>query len=212
MGMFSSYMTNTTVIPNNLTATFPSSVRTCKLDSVKGSKPYEEYDAKGNLVGYFWKYGETLNLEFDITGELTIESDAIVYKCSNDKPDNSTKGYIGQKAYNIVDLKSWTCVSIVDKYYTWKVDELFNPTGSKSIYISAEDYLKDKELIFTLYNFRHEKILCNKYAGTGKLVIPITLELSKLLKRGIYYCSLDISGKDIQTNVFSNTDCILTVK
>lgn len=212
MGMFSSYQTKNCTVPNNLVASFPSSVKTCKLEPIDGSKPYEEYDAKGNLVGYFWKYGETLNLEFNITGELTIESDAIIYRGQGEKPSSSTRGYVGQKCYNIIDLISWTCVASVDRLYTWQVDNMFNPMGSKSVYISAKDYLKDKELIFTIYNFRHEKILCNKYVGTDRLIVPITAEISKKLNRGVYYCSLDVVGKDIQTNIFSNTDCILTVK
>ena len=36
-------------------------------------KPYEEYDVSGNLIGYWWYYGNTINLEFNIEGEVTYE-------------------------------------------------------------------------------------------------------------------------------------------
>lgn len=43
-----------------------------KLEPCKPNKPYEEYDAENKLVGYYWNYGDTINLEFDVSGEVTI--------------------------------------------------------------------------------------------------------------------------------------------
>lgn len=43
-----------------------------KLEPCKPTKPYEEYDAEGKLEGYYWNYGDTINLEFDVSGEITI--------------------------------------------------------------------------------------------------------------------------------------------
>ena len=48
----------------------------CKLDPCKPDKPYAQYDVKGNLIGYWWNYGDTINLEFNIDGEVVFtESD-----------------------------------------------------------------------------------------------------------------------------------------
>lgn len=39
-------------------------------------KPFEEYDAFGNLIGYWWYYGDTKNLEFNISGEIVVENES----------------------------------------------------------------------------------------------------------------------------------------
>lgn len=210
--MFSSYKINDYTVPNNMTSKFPSCTASSKLCPMDKGKPYEQYDAKGNLVGYFWNYGETLNLEFNITGELTIESDAIVYTMPSESPTEHTRGYVGQQAYNVAEFKSWTCTSVVEEYYIWTENEDFNPQGSKNLYISASDYLKDKELVFTVYNFRHESIWSTTHAGTSRLIIPITKERSAKMLKGIYYCSLSVVGEDVSMTIFNHNDCILLVK
>lgn len=60
-------------IPNNLKACSPKSCEENKLESCKPNKPYEDYNAEGKLVGYWWYYGDTVNLDFEITGEVTYE-------------------------------------------------------------------------------------------------------------------------------------------
>jgi hypothetical protein len=92
-------------VPNNLVRSFPVGRSYTKLDPIQASKPYEEYDAKGELIGYFWRYGETLNLEFNIDGEITVEDDAIVLTSAGTTPDNAT-GKILQRAYNVIDKKN----------------------------------------------------------------------------------------------------------
>ena len=69
MGMFLNYQNIANSYPNNLVNAFPSCDICSKLNPLEASKPYEEYNIKGDLIGYFWRYGETLNLEFDIDGE-----------------------------------------------------------------------------------------------------------------------------------------------
>lgn len=39
-------------------------------------KPFEEYDKFGNLIGYYWYYGDTRNLEFEISGELVVDGNS----------------------------------------------------------------------------------------------------------------------------------------
>lgn len=66
---------NQEYIPNNL-PNCPPKVKCSeesKLEPCLPNKPYEQYDAKGNLIGYWWYYGNTITLDFDITGEVTYE-------------------------------------------------------------------------------------------------------------------------------------------
>lgn len=202
--------------PNNLVCSFPVGKSYTKLAPVQASKPYEEYDSKGNLIGYFWRYGETLNLEFNIDGEITVESDALIFVNSGDYPDISTCGSLNQRAYNTADLRSWTLKQIIEEnhYYIWEEDSEFtyDETSDVSIYVSAEDFLSDKHLEVTIYNFRMEPIHQKTFKGASKIVVPITTELSKYMKKGLYYCSLVVFNEDIRLPIFDSHDCTLLVK
>ena len=44
-----------------------------KLDPSKPNKPFADYNAEGEMTGYWWYWGDCLNLEFDIYGELVVE-------------------------------------------------------------------------------------------------------------------------------------------
>ena len=214
MGMFLNYQNIANSYPNNLIESFPT-LQTCsKLAPVEASRPYEEYNAKGELVGYFWRHGETLNLEFNIDGELTIESDAIVFKQSGVTPTIHTTGNIGQRAYNIIDLESWTCIAIELNKYIWEKDNEFTyPTISeRKVYIPAESYLKDKSVEVTLYNFRMEPICKKLYTAQPTIVFTIDKELSEKLVKGIYYCSVQVFNDEVSAKIFDTTDGCLIVK
>lgn len=45
----------------------------CNVPHYKGMEPYGDYNALGELTGYFWYYGETINLNFSIEGEITTD-------------------------------------------------------------------------------------------------------------------------------------------
>jgi len=61
-------------IPSNR-PTCPPPEKCCpNLDLCKPTRPYyADYDIEGNLVGYWWYYGNTFDLEFNIEGEITVE-------------------------------------------------------------------------------------------------------------------------------------------
>ena len=199
--------------PNNLICTFPVVGKSyTKLDPVQASKPYEEYDSKGNLIGYFWHYGETLNLEFNIDGEITVEDGAMILTSKGSTP-SPLEGALMQRAYNIADKRSWTCTDIVDNTFVWTEDAEFTYDESgKSVYVTAADYMKDKQVDVTLYNFRMEPIHSETFDGNTKIIFPITTELSKKLVKGIYYCSLTVFNDSVNLPIFSSADCTLLVK
>lgn len=47
------------------------------------NKPYEITDDRGNLVGYFWYYGNSVDLVWDITGEATSEASSTYIDLDN---------------------------------------------------------------------------------------------------------------------------------
>ena len=66
MSMFENYNNDLTdYVPNNLPykcqKIYPYPI------------PYTEYNAEGDIVGYYWYYGDTVNLVFEIDGETTVE-------------------------------------------------------------------------------------------------------------------------------------------
>lgn len=212
--MFSNYQNIVpNYTPNNIVCPTTVGKSYTKLDPVKASKPYEEYNIKGELIGYSWRYGETLNLEFNIDGEITVECDAVILHVSGQTP-YSIYGNIGQRAYNIADQRSWTCTSQLDGYCVWVEDAEFtyDETSSRSIFVLADDYLKDKTIEFLIYNFRMEPIYSHKVHGSSKVIVTIGKELSAKLVKGVYYCSLTVFDDVMKQTIFDNHDCTLLVK
>lgn len=211
MGMFLNYHNIAdNYVPNNLIKAFPFKQNVSKLDPQSASKPYEEYNTKGDLCGYFWREGETLNLEFNLDGEITVESDAMILTVSGQEPAG---GDVGQRAYNIIDLISWTCVAKDDESIWEKDPEFVYPTESeRSVYLSASDFLKDKQIRVVLYDFRLQPIYEEVFPGQTKIILSITPELSSKMKRGIYYCTVDVFNSFVQIRAFDTTDGHLLVK
>ena len=200
--------------PNNLIKEYEVPKSYTKLDPSVASMPYECYNAKGELEGYCWYYGDILNLEFNIDGEITVGTDSILYKASGQVPNDHTVGSVGQKIYNIVDLRSWECVGFSNNKYEWAEDAEFTYPlcADKSVYISAQNYLKDKNILFKIYNFRYEEIYTQGFTGSSKIIVPITRELSEKLLKGIYYCSLSVHSGETNQVIFAPQDCKLIVK
>ena len=213
--MFSNYQDlSTNYIPNNLTCKFPTRIEQSKLYSQDASKPYEEYNAEGKLIGYYWNQGDILNLEFMIDGEITVETTALILSNVGQTPTKETTGFVGQRCYNIRDLRSWTCRSQLDTQYVWEMDEVFTyPAGAdRSVYMDASDYLKDKMALITLYNFRMEPVHEYSVEATPFIVFPIDADLTSKLVKGIYFCSVRIYNSTMSQTVFSSEDCKLLVK
>ena len=215
MGMFLNYQDiAANYTPNNLYKKFPQYSNASKLQPLDITKPYEEYDIKGNLIGYYWYYGNTINLDFTIDGEITVESDALILSNKGEYPDQTTVGKLRQKCYNIVDFISWTCTGIIDNSYIWTQDSEFTypEYSDRPVYVSSEDYLKDKKILVTIYNFRHEPIVDKLFEGSPNIVFTIDKELSQLLIKNVYYCSLTVFNDDTNITIFSIEDCKLVVK
>lgn len=214
MGMFKNYHNIAdNYVPNNLICSFITTEKENKLTPVDASAPFEEYDTKGNLIGYSWRQGETLNLEFNIDGEIAMESGAIVVTSKGVAPTVDTLGYIGQSLYNIVDFRLWKCDAILKGKYIWNEYPFEYPeNGSRKVYVSAADYLKDKTIEITLYNFRHEPIKTTQVAGASTVNLVIDKELSNSMSRGIYYCSVTVSNPVVSYTIFDSNDGCLLVK
>lgn len=203
-------------IPNNLSYNYPIKKCPSKLKPCKPSIPFEERNAQGELIGYYWHEGDTVNLRFEINGEITVETNSIILTMENQSPSSSTIGYIGQRAYNVRDLKSWTCTSIENDSYTWTEDEefIYPELGQRNIYIDASDFLKESIINISLYNFRHERFFEKDFEGNSVVTLEIDECLAKAMPSGVYYCSLTLYNKekDLSMVLINQGDFTLTVK
>ena len=67
--MFNSFSNiDSSYTPNNFSPKYPSMSREEKIQSINPNKPYEVIGRDGILKGYFWYYGNSVDLTFDITG------------------------------------------------------------------------------------------------------------------------------------------------
>ena len=74
--MFENYQNlSTQYTPNNYQN---GCVGNTNLQSVSPNKPFEVMDAAGNLIGYFWYYGNSVVLSFEISGEYVSGNDTYV--------------------------------------------------------------------------------------------------------------------------------------
>ena len=229
MGMFDNYDTiNKKYQPNNLSSAFPKpNPINDKLSPAQLKKPYEEYNELGQLIGYFWYYGDTLNLEFNLSGEVAIDSNVEIYYVENQAPTRNTIGSLNENEYshyiyNIKDDKWYECKYMTqigqENEYIWEeIQEpnIYNEKDLKSIYLDISDILKDKRIKVNIYDFRNKLIMSQEYENpTTQIVFPITQEISQQMTKGTYQCSLVIFNNETQyTNtIFSQYDCVLTVK
>ena len=70
--MFSSFTTpSTQYTPNNFQQCFPMVPPNNSIQEVSVNKPYELKNPDGSLKGYFWYYGNSVELVFNLSGQIT---------------------------------------------------------------------------------------------------------------------------------------------
>lgn len=89
-------------VPNNLYA--PAS---CHLAPRVPGKPFEDINYAGELVGYYWYYGDTVKLEFTIDGEVMDDAG----------------NYISAKDY--FEDTTFSNKSIIFKLFDFRKDEIY---------------------------------------------------------------------------------------
>ena len=77
MAMFDNYNNstnlNTSFTPNIYAPQYPPVKTPNQIMQNNPNKPYEVIDNRGNLTGYFWYYGNSVDLIWDIVGEVTSQ-------------------------------------------------------------------------------------------------------------------------------------------
>lgn len=186
----------------------------CRQSILYQNKPYEEYNAQHELVGYWWNYGDTVNLQIDFSGEITVEDNAIIYAVAGEGPTIKTAGVVGQKAYNVINLVSWTCIVSAIDTFIWVEDEKFDYSllNSVPVYFELSQFMKDKTIRVSIYDFRFKEIYNEVFDGTTLLAVPISSELSNTMVRGTYYMNVVVCDEVNNDYVTVLNNVSLTVK
>lgn len=195
MGMFDSYNNlDPNYIPNNIYSKCIGEYITFDLNC-----PKKVYDIRNRFIGYGWNYRDTFELSIDIDKLIYVDSN-IIYTTHGEGPAINTEAKVGQKAYNIVDIKSWTCTARQmfsgELTYTWLEDDQFTYPECGDIAIKLSPDMAGKKLSLYVYNFRHDLMHTFTSENSNILTCKVDAELSEKFIPGVYYCILKLSDED----------------
>lgn len=188
MNMFTSYDN----LPEDYIPDNTSIAPTCVEDTLTTTLPRKIRNVYGTLVGYGWDEGEVFDFNLSADRRITVAEDSIVFEQSGMKPDITTVGRIGQRAYNTVDGISWVCVDTSTVYRWEEEDTVVYCTPGKEIILSPD--MTDKDLVFEVFNFRWEPLTSFVASGKNELQVKIDKDITKMFKSGIYYGILKVTS------------------
>lgn len=145
-------------------------------------------DKNGKLKGYSWNYGETIKLPISVKAPVRIEGNAYRTSKPGEVPRLDTQGFIGQKFYNLRDVKSWVLTSYVPstQSYIWTEEPRFTfpENGQELVYIEPD--MKDKYILVEFINFRGEQMFERVYDEVLETIWELDQTESLAIPRGIY--------------------------
>lgn len=160
-----------------------------KRKQVKLQPPYQK-----SANSFWWNYGDQFTFLYKPQLSIRVEDTALII--ADDTPlINETVGFRGQKAYDIVNLISYTYGAGYNDKDGWIQDEKFTiPSyGTQEVTLRNIDWTR-VGITFQIKNFRNEKIYeitpnsDNALVFNSEYAIEINIgeELSELLKYGSY--------------------------
>lgn len=192
--------------------------------------PYEEYAVDGEVIGYYWYAGDTVEIKIEFDGEVTIENDSLLYIDKDSGPTSTTyAAHIGQLAYNITDKRKWKCIFIDNGTYQWEeidydLPENANKDSYRTCYITATNFLADKVIKVQLWDNLHQTIRdadgnmlphTEQVFDSGENVrFVVDSELSQRLLPDIYYLSVQAfnHNDDLVYTIVPQEKCRITIK
>ena len=198
MNMFTSYDN----LPENYIPDNSSPMRQPSEDILDTKLPRRLFDLKDRFIGYEFNYGDTFVLPLTVNYIIKIDEDSLVYNVSGGRPTAGTIGtFLGQKAYNTVDAKSWTYVGATTDSYVWVEDEfvMYQVDGDRTIQLDRD--MKNKSIKVDIYDFRWNHIHTFENSNSANIECEFTKELSDKIARGIYYCTIRIVTENSNENI-----------
>ena len=139
---------------NNISTSYtPCNINVPSSGCEKFTRPLEEYDARDRLVGYSWRLGDSVVLEFITEGDVTIE-DEQVYEDAETYLDGKSMRFT---MYDFRYQAVYTCVQpaevitkfIIDKNTSSRIVKgtyrcslvLVDADGTDTTLVRPEDYI-----------------------------------------------------------------------
>lgn len=180
------------------------------LDPAIPKKPYCEYNAEGEIVGYWWPYGNTVNLEFDLDGYVTVDGSDVYIDARDFIKDKQIKVQIYNFRHEVIDTKIYDGKDYQSIVYI-KAPEVNRHTHG--VYYIYNEETKSYEAVNLPQQYQEKQVYYK--ASDIEIVYPISTDTSvSVFEKGTYYCSLSIISKDLNETVFFEDQecCTLLVK
>lgn len=205
--MFDNYENiSTQYTPSNLD-NCPKKPNKCNpmLKPLQPVKPYEEYNAEGQLIGYWWVYGDTINLEFDLSGYVTIDDDDTYVEIRDFIKDKEI--YVQLYNFRHEQIASMNFNGSDYQEVTYSVAKKVNRFTQGIYYVLEDDTY---EPVVLPRDFNKDTIYYKK--DDVEIIFPIDKKLSAQMEKGTYYCSISIRNDDLISTIFYQEECTLVVK
>ena len=149
---------------------------------------------------FWWRQGDQFVFSYTPSFEIKVEKDAVIL--AGTEIDENLVGIQGQRAYDIVNLISYTCTAGYNGELNWTADPIFTipKCGSQTITLQNIDWTVFS-VQFDILNFRKENIYSAELNGEYPIQIAIDDTLAELLKYGSYnfVFTLTATIEDIKT-------------
>lgn len=202
--MFSKYFDiDPDYVPNNMDCKKPQKERSYNEDSLIAI-----IDRFNHIWGFTWSWKDTVSIPITVNKNLNVPDDSIIVNTPYEVPTYQTEGKVGQKYYNVPDIRSWTCKSVEVEYptqlkaYTWIEDDYLKYIDHSNTEITIEPNIAGKHLEAEILNFRKEIIYSQVFDdGDNFSYMDIGLDLSNKLVPGIYFIRVRLVGEDYSSFV-----------
>lgn len=178
MGMFDTYDNDKKRICNDSDRNYTS---------ITDTLPNKIYNIKHNFVGYSWHTDDVFDWKITVNKKIKVSKDSYIYTQPDEMPDTATEGYLGQKAYNVVDIKSWTCVGLIEDFYVWVADKTFIYPIVGDVEIELTPSMINKTFSISFYDYKWNIIRTIEDINSNTFTCKIGTDVKELNKTGIYY-------------------------
>lgn len=144
MSITDNYTTDT--LPDNNDVKYPETPCATPFQTIS-NKPYINYDGFGKQIGYFWYYGDLIDLNFDITGNIVYEDNSTYQEAAEFLKDK--KLVLTLYTYNYQKLTEQIIDGAVDATFT--IDAELSQKMVPGIYYCSLKIIQDTTTIYTLF-------------------------------------------------------------
>lgn len=157
-------------------------------------------DKKGKKKGYSWNYGETVSIPISVRQPVRLEADAYYTDYHGKEPGVKTRGRIGQKFYNLKDVRSWILTSYVpdNDSYIWTEEPRFTFPEDGAQFVEVCPDMRGKYILVEFVNFRGEQMFEDVYCNSDTMHWTLSTEESLKLQRGIYDMYIYVGDEENQ--------------